>query len=169
VDNYQRLNFIDQGTYGLVFKARCRDTGEIYALKQIKFGPESNKVGFPNTVLREINILLALRHPNIVRVREMVVGSSVDKIFMVMEYCENDLKTCMRLSKQSFSTAEVKQLMIQLLSAVNHMHQKWYIHRDLKASNLLCVILALPESMEVLFNPTRTKLSRYGTVHRNYC
>lgn len=32
---------------------------------------------------------------------------------------------------------QVKQLMIQLLSAIDHMHQKWYIHRDLKSSNLL--------------------------------
>lgn len=107
VDSYQRINFIDQGTYGMVFKAKCRETGEMYALKQIKFGPETNKVGFPITALREINILLALQHPNIVRVKEMVVGSSIDKIYMVMEYCENDLKTCMKMSKQSFSTAEV--------------------------------------------------------------
>ena len=138
VDCYERLNFIDQGTYGMVFRARCRETGEIYALKQIKFGPEmTSKVGFPITALREINILLALKHPNIVRVKEMVVGSSLDKIYMAMEYCENDLKTCMKLAKQNFSTAEIKQLMIQLLSAVAHMHRRWYIHRDLKTSNLL--------------------------------
>lgn len=176
VDCYQRINFIDQGTYGMVFKAKCRETGELFALKQIKFGPETSKVGFPITALREINILLALQHPNIVRVKEMVVGSSIDKIYMVMEYCENDLKKCMQMSKQSFSTAEVsldiavddspfnirkfvrfffptffaiiiailyfnyaqvKQLMLQLLLAVDHMHQKWYIHRDLKTSNLL--------------------------------
>lgn len=91
----------------MVFKAKCRETGEIFALKQIKFGPETSKVGFPITALREINILLALQHPNIVRVKEMVVGSSIDKIYMVMEYCENDLKKCMQMSKQSFSTAEV--------------------------------------------------------------
>eukprot|EP01038_Epipyxis_sp_PR26KG_P016415 gene16415-22383_t len=115
VDTYQRLNFIDQGTYGMVFRARCRETNQIYALKQIKLGSEANKVGFPVTALREINILLALQHPNIVRVKEMVVGSSIDKIYMVMEYCENDLKTCMKLSKQSFSTVEIKRLMLQLL------------------------------------------------------
>jgi len=107
VECYQRLNFIDQGTYGMVFRARCKNTNEIYALKQVKLGAEANKVGFPVTALREINILLALQHPNIVRVREMVVGSSIDKVYMVMEYCENDLKTCMKLSKQPFSTAEV--------------------------------------------------------------
>jgi cell division cycle 2-like len=40
-------------------------------------------------------------------------------------------------AKKPFSTSEVKQLMIQFLSAVGHMHEKWYIHRDLKTSNLL--------------------------------
>jgi len=36
--------------------------------------------GFPITALRETNILLALRHENIVRVKEMVVGSSKEKV-----------------------------------------------------------------------------------------
>ena len=67
VDQYIRLNFIDQGTYGVVFRARCKKTGKIYALKQVKIGKEAAKVGFPVTALRETNILLALKHPNIVR------------------------------------------------------------------------------------------------------
>lgn len=106
VDCYEPLNYIDEGTYGMVFRARCIESREIYALKQVKLGPEVSKVGFPHTALREINILLALNHPNIVKVKEMVMGTQ-DKIYMVMEYCENDLKTCMKQNKQSFSTAEV--------------------------------------------------------------
>jgi hypothetical protein len=107
VEEYKRLNFIDQGTYGMVFKARCLMTGEVVALKQVKLGELTSKVGFPITALRETNILLALKHPNIIRVREMVVGSSVDKIFMVMDYCENDLKRCMELAPNGFSLGEV--------------------------------------------------------------
>jgi len=42
--------------------------------------------------LREINVLLDLVHPNIVRVSEMVTGRDISKIFMVMEYMECDLK-----------------------------------------------------------------------------
>jgi hypothetical protein len=124
VDCYQRVNFIDQGTYGMVFKAKCRETGEMFALKQIKFGPEASKVGFPITALREVNILLALQHPNIVSVKEMVVGSSIDKIYMVMEYCENDLKTCMKASKQSFSTAEVSHgALTRQVSSLSTIHR----------------------------------------------
>ncbi len=138
VECYQRLNYIDEGTYGLVFRAKDIETNEVYALKQVKLDTQqTNKVGFPLTALREINILLTLQHPNIIKVREMVVGDCIDKIYMVMEYCENDLKMCMQKSKQSFSIAEIKTLMHQLLSAVAHMHSLWFIHRDLKSSNLL--------------------------------
>lgn len=137
VDEYQRLSFIDQGSYGLVFKAKCRETGEVYALKQVKPDASWKVVGFPITALRETNILLSLQHNNIVRVKEMVVGSTLDKIFMVMEHCGKDVKACMELLKQPFSTAEVKRLMLQLLDAIDHIHNKWYIHRDLKTSNLL--------------------------------
>ena len=43
------------------------------------------KEGFPVTALREINVLLSLSHESIVSVKEMVVGSGFDKVFMVME------------------------------------------------------------------------------------
>ena len=43
------------------------------------------KEGFPVSALREINVLLSLSHESIVSVREMVVGSASDKVFMVME------------------------------------------------------------------------------------
>lgn len=47
------------------------------------------KEGFPVTALREISVLLSLSHENVVSVREMVVGSSFDKVFMVMEVSNN--------------------------------------------------------------------------------
>jgi serine/threonine protein kinase len=64
-------------------------TNEIVALKQIKFDSEMTKEGFPVTALREINVLLSLSHECVVSVREMVVGNSFDKVFMVMEVSNN--------------------------------------------------------------------------------
>lgn len=119
VENYERLNFIDQGTYGMVFRAKCLQTNKVYALKQVKMNPEEvAKIGFPQTAFREINILLALNHPYIVKVREMVIGSTIDKIYMVMEYCENDLRACMHSHRQSFSTAEVSKLFLYYIWTV---------------------------------------------------
>lgn len=135
VDEFERLNRIDEGTYGVVYRARDKKTGEIVALKKVKM--EKEREGFPLTSLREINILLSFHHPSIVDVKEVVVGSSLDSIFMVMEYMEHDLKALMETMKQPFSQSEVKCLMLQLLEGVKYLHDNWVLHRDLKTSNLL--------------------------------
>ncbi|KAG0502278.1 hypothetical protein HPP92_002350 [Vanilla planifolia] len=135
VDEFERLNKIDEGTYGIVYRAKDKKTGEIVALKRVKM--EKEREGFPLTSLREINILLSLHHQSIVDVKEVVVGSSLDSIFMVMEYMEHDLKGLMETMKQPFSQSEVKCLMLQLLCGVKYLHDNWVLHRDLKTSNLL--------------------------------
>ncbi|KAL0801177.1 hypothetical protein Bca101_056353 [Brassica carinata] len=135
VDEFERLNKIDEGTYGVVYRAKDKKTGEIVALKKVKM--EKEREGFPLTALREINILLSFHHPSIVDVKEVVVGSSLDSIFMVMEYMDHDLKALMETMKQRFSQSEVKCLMLQLLEGVKYLHDNWVLHRDLKTSNLL--------------------------------
>nr|WNT93105.1 CDKG2-1 protein [Phyllostachys edulis] len=135
VNEFERLNKINEGTYGVVYRARDKKTGEIVALKKVKM--EKEREGFPLTSLREINILLSFHHPSIVDVKEVVVGSSLDSIFMVMEYMEHDLKGVMETMKQPYNQSEVKCLLLQLLEGVNYLHDNWVLHRDLKTSNLL--------------------------------
>ncbi|CEM02536.1 unnamed protein product [Vitrella brassicaformis CCMP3155] len=137
VNIFKKLNKIDEGTYGVVFRAQNTETGEIVALKQIKYHEKQEKEGFPITSLREISILLNMQHENIVDVKEVVVGKSPTHIFMVMEYMEHELKALLEDMKNSFSVAEVKALLLQLLRAVAYMHHHWILHRDLKTSNLL--------------------------------
>ncbi|RYY34255.1 hypothetical protein EON62_03465 [archaeon] len=134
---YQPLGKIDEGTYGVVYHARDIETGEEVALKKIKFDASVANEGFPITALRETNVLLMLRHPNIVSVREMVVGRKKDEFYMVMDYMDHDVKGMMAAAKHPLSQAEVKCLMQQLLRGVAYMHANWVIHRDLKTSNLL--------------------------------
>lgn len=135
VEEFHCLNRIEEGTYGVVYRARDKQTNEIVALKRLKM--EKEKEGFPITSLREINTLLKAQHPNIVTVREIVVGSNMDKIYIAMDYVEHDLKSLMEVMKQPFLVGEVKTLMLQLLRAVAHLHDNWILHRDLKTSNLL--------------------------------
>uniref|UniRef100_A0A8D1ICM8 cyclin-dependent kinase n=1 Tax=Sus scrofa TaxID=9823 RepID=A0A8D1ICM8_PIG len=135
VEEFQCLNRIEEGTYGVVYRAKDKKTDEIVALKRLKM--EKEKEGFPITSLREINTILKAQHPNIVTVREIVVGSNMDKIYIVMNYVEHDLKSLMETMKQPFLPGEVKTLMIQLLRGVKHLHDNWILHRDLKTSNLL--------------------------------
>lgn len=135
VERFEKLYKIDEGTYGVVYKAKDRATGDIVALKQVKL--LNTREGFPVTALREINVLLSLSHPNIVNVREMVVGNTHEKIFMVMDFMEHDLKGLMHAMKQPFSASEVKRIMLDLVDALAYCHEHWVLHRDLKTSNLL--------------------------------
>jgi len=75
VFTYERLNQIEEGSYGVVFRARDPQTGDIVALKKLKLDEE--KHGFPITALREINALMACRHEHVVNIREVVVGETL--------------------------------------------------------------------------------------------
>ncbi|XP_039069397.1 cyclin-dependent kinase G-2-like isoform X2 [Hibiscus syriacus] len=138
VYEYEKLKKISEGTYGIVYRAKDKKTGEIVALKKVKIlgGRELEEYGFPVTSLREINILASFHHPSIVEVKEVVVDDH-DNVYMVMEYMEHDLKWLMDSMKQRFSTSDVKSLMFQLLEGVKYLHDNWVLHRDLKTSNLL--------------------------------
>jgi len=72
VELYQHLNSIEEGSYGMVSRARTKSSGEIVALKRLKMDYIND--GFPVTSLREIQTLMASRHPNVVRLREVVLG-----------------------------------------------------------------------------------------------
>lgn len=75
VEEFDRLNEIEEGSYGLVSRARERATGTVVALKKLKMDYAND--GFPVTGLREIQTLMASRHPHIVRLREVVMGSTL--------------------------------------------------------------------------------------------
>jgi cell division cycle 2-like len=75
VYSYEKLNSIEEGSYGVVFRARDKQTGDIVALKKLKLDEE--KYGFPITALREINALMVCRHDNVVGIREVVVGETL--------------------------------------------------------------------------------------------
>lgn len=137
-DCYERLARLDEGTYGIVWKARDTNTNEMVALKQIKFDTSLMKEGFPLAALREIGVLLALSHECIVTVKEMAVGDAFDKVFMVMEFMEMNLQEAMkRCGTNPFPQSELKNMFHQILSAAHHIHDKWILHRDLKTSNIL--------------------------------
>ncbi len=64
IEDYEKLEKIGEGTYGVVYKARNKHTGKFAALKRIRL--ESEEEGVPSTAIREISLLKELNHPNIV-------------------------------------------------------------------------------------------------------
>ncbi|KAK4436868.1 Cyclin-dependent kinase G-2 [Sesamum alatum] len=132
-DHYMYLNVISQGSYGVVYRAMNRKTGEVVAMKQEIYGL------CPST-LREISILKSLpRHPSIVQLKEVVVDAC-DNVFVVMEHLDTDLQRLMDVKKKQPSLlhpCEVKCMMKQMLEGVRFLHHNGVMHRDLKPANLL--------------------------------
>lgn len=65
VSNYEKIEKIGEGTYGVVYKARNKLTGKVVALKKVRL--DSEEEGVPSTAIREMSLLKELQHPNIVR------------------------------------------------------------------------------------------------------
>ncbi|XP_030900722.2 cyclin-dependent kinase 3 isoform X3 [Melopsittacus undulatus] len=92
---FQKLEKIGEGTYGVVYKARNKRTGQLVALKKIRL--DSDSEGVPSTAIREISLLKELKHPNIVRLLDVI--HSQKKLYLVFEYLNQDLKKYMDSSQ----------------------------------------------------------------------
>lgn len=139
VTAFQKKDKVGEGTFGSVFVGADKVTGEIVALKRINTEAEAN--GFPITALREVKLLKALHHENIVKLKEVVTskdsGDIPKNVFMVMEYCEYDLTGIIETPEIKLTQDHIKSWSNQLLQGTHYMHVNNILHRDLKASNLL--------------------------------
>lgn len=130
----EKGNLLGEGTYGKVYKARNVRTGELVAMKQMKL--DAQEEGVPSTAIREIALLKELNHPNVVRLSDLFCKPN--KLVLVFEFLENDLKKYMKAQSGRFlSPATVKSLTYQLCRGVEFCHANRIIHRDLKPQNLL--------------------------------
>ncbi|KAF1941701.1 Pkinase-domain-containing protein [Clathrospora elynae] len=156
MENYQKLEKVGEGTYGVVYKARDLTTKDqrIVALKKIRL--EAEDEGVPSTAIREISLLKEMNDPNIVRLLN-IVHADGHKLYLVFEFLDLDLKKYMEalpisqggrgkalpegsgLAGQSLVMDDmmVKKFMMQLCQGVKYCHSHRVLHRDLKPQNLL--------------------------------
>ena len=73
---------------------------------------------------------MSIEHQNIVRLEDIVVGKDRDSVYMVMEFCDQDIDYVLKNQSRPWSLSEVKCLIRQLLTAVAHLHENWIIHRS---------------------------------------
>lgn len=130
---------VGEGTYGEVYLAREKATGREVALKKVRM--ENEKEGFPITAIREIKILKALNHPNIINLIEVITSKSSGggrSIYMVFEAMSQDLTGLIESDySKNFSLGQVKCYLQQLFEALHYCHKNGILHRDLKPSNIL--------------------------------
>eukprot|EP01088_Endostelium_zonatum_P015848 TRINITY_DN4052_c0_g1_i1.p1 TRINITY_DN4052_c0_g1~~TRINITY_DN4052_c0_g1_i1.p1 ORF type:complete len:352 (+),score=71.40 TRINITY_DN4052_c0_g1_i1:217-1272(+) len=134
LEKFEKLKEVGSGTYAVVYKAKNVETDKIYALKVIRMD-ESGDEGVPFTVIREISLLKRLKHPNIVRLHQ-VINTEKKGMTLVFEYLYCDLKKYM-VQEKKIQPHEVKSFLFQLLQGTAFCHKNHVLHRDLKPQNLL--------------------------------
>mmetsp|Transcript_5240 Transcript_5240/g.10700 ORF Transcript_5240/g.10700 Transcript_5240/m.10700 type:complete len:358 (-) Transcript_5240:849-1922(-) len=158
---------LGEGSYGVVYEATERESGrhvavkrsrtnlepeEVESLREEQLGRDvgsrrqrddevSRGVGIPIPVIRETRILTQLKHPNIVQLDRVIPGgpSQAGAFFLVLELALGDLASLLESHKlaRRLSIAETKYITNQLLEALEFLHDRWVLHRDVSLSNLL--------------------------------
>lgn len=133
MQRYQKLDKIGEGTYGQVYKAKDKQSGDTVALKCIRLDNEEE--GVTCTAIREVSLLKELKHKNIVKL--YTVDLSDKKLTLVFEFLDCDLKKYLDTHKGQMTVPLVRNFCRQLLESIEYCHHRNVLHRDLKPQNLL--------------------------------
>ncbi len=130
--HYRLLGQIGQGQFGRVYCAIHRQTGRLYALKDLE-----HQVFPTNKFLRELTYLVTLRHPHIVTCHavEYYAGGR----YLVMDYCEGGTLRDLIEGEGTLILPKKIQLIQEILSALAQAHQANIIHCDIKPDNILLI------------------------------
>ncbi|MFS7988165.1 putative protein kinase CAMK-CAMKL-CHK1 family [Helianthus anomalus] len=130
---YEISYLLGYGAFAKVYYARDAHNNEHVAIKAIN-KQKIIKGGLTANVKREISIMRQLRHPNIVRLREVLANKK--KIYFVLEYARGG-ELFAKVAKSRFSEHLSRRYFQELISVVGYCHSRGVFHRDLKLENLL--------------------------------
>jgi mitogen-activated protein kinase 1/3 len=124
---------IGYGSYGDVYKCTNHNTGNYLAVKRTNFDlAETHDI---SQVIREINILEHVDHPNIVKLYDVKHGR-FGRMYFMYEYVETDMSKIIE-SKQFITNEHVRFFMYQIACGIQYLHSANIIHRDIKPANIL--------------------------------
>lgn len=132
VGDYVLQKQIGSGSFSVVWHARHRHGYEV-AIKEIATQKLTPKLR--ENLLSETKILRQIKHPNIIRLHDIVEESG--RIYIVLEYCTGGDLAAHIQRYGRFSEAVARHFMIQLAAGLKVLRDNNLIHRDLKPQNLL--------------------------------
>ncbi|OMO87895.1 hypothetical protein CCACVL1_08707 [Corchorus capsularis] len=132
MERYKLIKEVGDGTFGSVWRAINKLSGEVVAIKKMK----KKYYSWEECVnLREVKSLRRMSHPNIVKLKEVIRENDI--LYFVFEYMECNLYQLMKDREKLFSEADIRNWCFQVFQGLAYMHQRGYFHRDLKPENLL--------------------------------
>lgn len=121
------------GLFGTVYKARDRQTGHIRAIKKIR--KDHAKAKDLQELLRDVDILKKLNHPNIIKVYEFYQDSG--NFYIVTDFCGGGELFDRILQEKNFNENRAAEMMKYIISAIAYCHSQKLVHCDLKPENIL--------------------------------
>ncbi|XP_041095030.1 death-associated protein kinase 2 isoform X2 [Polyodon spathula] len=157
-DLYEIGEVLGSGHYGTVRLVREKGSGTDYAGKFLKIRKcKSSRLGLDREdVEREVEILQALQHPNIMALRD--VFESKSELVLILEMIRGGELFDFIAEKEMLSEDDAIQFMKQILQGVGYMHSKHIAHFDLKPENIMLLEKDVPQP--------HIKLIDFGLAHR---
>lgn len=134
VGKYEVGRTIGEGTFAKVKFAQNTETGESVAMKIL----DRNTIvkhKMVEQIKREISIMKLVRHPNVVRLYEVLASRT--KIYIILEFITGGELFDKIVHRGRLSEVEARRYFQQLIDGVDYCHSKGVYHRDLKPENLL--------------------------------
>ncbi|CAK91505.1 unnamed protein product (macronuclear) [Paramecium tetraurelia] len=155
---------IGKGSFGEVYLVEKLDTNQLLAMK-VLHKSKIQKQNLTRYALTERNVLSLTKHPFIVRLR--YAFQTADKLCLIMDYCPGgDLSSHLR-REQRFPEERVKLYLTQMILALEDLHKRDIIFRDLKPDNI--VLDADGYAMLTDFGLSKEGVQEHYTGARSFC
>ena len=129
IGDYTLTKVIGRGSFGLVYKGIHKKTGNLVAVKLEKKDKPSQ------SLLNEIKIYKDINSVHIPKVHW--IGKSDKWNVMIIDYLGPSLEDLFELCQKQFSLKTILMIVEQVLTVIEEIHSKGYIHRDIKPDNFL--------------------------------
>lgn len=138
-------SLLGEGAFARVVMGLDRTTLQQYAVKVIE--KQSDDAQGLEFIWRELNVMKAVNHPNIVRTYDIFDTRS--RLYIVLEYMPGGTLADLLKHTGRFTEAQARPVLRDILRGVNYLHSKSVVHRDLKLKNILCDRRELPVSVKL--------------------
>ena len=159
---YEIIREIGDGTYGIVYEGKNKETNQKVAIKRLKQKYRTLEECLSKI---EVKVLEKLNNENIVQLKE-VIKDKKGEISYIFEYCDCNLFEFIenhREHKKIIPEPIIREITFQIVKGMKYMHSQKYFHRDLKPENIL-VILNNYNLNNTACNEIKIKIADFGTA-----
>ncbi len=132
---WQQGRFVGAGTFGTVYSAMNLDSGDLMAVKEIRFQDIASHPDFFEQIKAEMNVMEMLSHPNIAQYYGIEVHR--DKVYIFEEFCQGGSLANLLEHGRIEDEAVIQIYTLQMLDGLVYLHSKGIVHRDIKPDSEL--------------------------------